>query len=303
MSEKYHIPVMLEESVRALEIDPEGTYVDVTFGGGGHARKILSRLTTGRLFAFDRDADAVEKEKAEKKNIKLTLINHDYRFLKNFLKYHKAIPVQGILADLGISSHQIDKPQRGFSTRFEGPLDMRMNKKQDFDASDLINNYEEQELKRIFSEYGEIRNTNKLVRTLVSARQEKEIKTIQGFKEAIKTCVPSNIESKYLAKVFQSLRIEVNKELDSLKEMLEQSVDVLEKGGRLVVITYHSLEDRLVKNFIRKGNFEGEAQKDFYGNQLLPFKAVNKKPISPTTEEIQTNKRARSAKLRIAVKN
>lgn len=296
---QYHNPVLLKECIEGLNIDPAGTYVDVTFGGGGHSREILKHLTTGKLYAFDQDADA-EQNKIDDE--RFVLVRQNFRYMKNYLKMYNALPVDGILADLGISSHQIDVPERGFSTRFEGPLDMRMDQKGQVTAADVLNNYEEDKLKRMFSEYGEVENSNRLARTIVAARAERPIGTIDELKVAIKSCLKRGKENQYYAQVFQALRIEVNSEMVALKEMLMQTPDVLKQEGRLVVISYHSLEDRLVKNFIRSGKFEGDAEKDFYGNVLTPLKAVNRKPIIPTDEEIKNNSRARSAKLRIAEK-
>ena len=296
---QYHNPVLLKECIEGLNIDPAGTYVDVTFGGGGHSREILKHLTTGKLYAFDQDADAegnvIEDER-------FVLVKQNFRYMKNYLKMYGALPVDGILADLGISSHQIDVAERGFSTRFEGPLDMRMNRGQGMTAADVLNNYEEDKLKRVLREYGEVDNAGRLVRAIVEARAEKPLETIDELKSLLGRFARRGKENQYYAQVFQALRIEVNNELGVLKEMLMQAPEVLKEGGRLVVIAYHSLEDRLVKNFMRSGKFEGEAEKDFYGNLLTPLKPVNRKPIIPTEEEIKSNSRARSAKLRIAEK-
>lgn len=296
----YHNPVLLKESVDGLNISEGGIFVDVTFGGGGHSREILQRLDgEGKLFGFDQDKDAeanvVEDERFE-------LVKQNFRYLKNYLKFYRATPVDGVLADLGVSSHQFNEGERGFSIRFEGPLDMRMNQGIELTAAKVVNEYDEQELIRIFKEYGEVKNARSLVAEIVGRRESGHIVTTQELIEVIEGCVPERIKNKYLAQVFQALRIEVNDELAALREMLEQSYEVLKPGGRLSVITYHSLEDRLVKNYIKKGKFEGELEKDFFGNPQLKFKQINRKPILPSEEEIKTNNRARSAKLRIAEK-
>lgn len=295
----YHIPVLLDQSVEGLNIHPEGTYVDATFGGGGHSRAILDRLTTGRLLAFDRDADAAANMPEDER---FTFINQNFVFLKNFLRLHKAIPINGLLADLGVSSHQFDTASRGFSTRYDGDLDMRMDTKQPLTAADIVNTYGEEELRQIFKEYGEIRNTSCVVRSILAGRSEKPIDTTKRLAELVGSCFPSNRQHKYLAMVFQALRIVVNDELNALKSLLNQAYEVLDKGGRLVTISYHSLEDRLVKNFIRTGNVEGQLEKDFYGHPVVGLKAVNSRPIMPDEEEIKRNGRARSARLRIAEK-
>ena len=293
----YHIPVLLNESIEGLNINPEGTYVDVTYGGGGHSKEILKKLTTGRLIAFDQDKDAVLNVINDER---LLFVNHNFKYLKNFLRYYNIGKVDGLLADLGVSSHHFDVAGRGFSYRYDGELDMRMNQKSSITAKHVLNIYHEKQLYSIFKLYGEISNTSKLVNSIVIYRKNNEIKTINQFKEVIGSCMPKNRENKYLSKVFQALRIEVNGEVDSLKELLTQSGDVIKKDGRLVVITYQSIEDRLVKNYIKKGKFEGEVDKDFYGNFQVPFNAVNKKVIIPNENEIEKNVRARSAKLRIA---
>ena len=299
MSE-YHNPVMLSECIEGLAIKPDGVYVDVTFGGGGHSREILKHLSAkGRLLAFDQDADA-------KANIpnddRLTFIDQNFRFLKNNCRLHAAIPVDGVLADLGVSSHQFDRPERGFSTRFDADLDMRMDQTSSLTAKEVVNSYSEEDLHRIFGIYGEIQNAKSLAKTIVTARLNQSIETISGLKEVIKKLIPKGKENKYLAQVFQALRIEVNQELEALQDFLMQAADVLAVGGRLVVMSYHSLEDRLVKNFIAKGKFRGEVDKDFFGNPLKPFESVSRKAITASEEEIKQNSRARSAKLRIAVK-
>lgn len=298
--EMYHNPVLLKESVDGLNISEGGIFVDVTFGGGGHSREILERLDKkGKLFGFDQDAAA---EANIPNDERFELVKQNFRYLKNYLKFYGAVPVDGVLADLGVSSHQFNEGERGFSIRFEGPLDMRMNQSSELTAEKIVNDYEEQDLTRIFRAYGEIKNANKLVFEIMGRRAMGRISTTQELIDVIEDCVPERLKNKYLAQVFQALRIEVNDEINALKEMLEQCCEVLKPGGRLSVITYHSLEDRLVKNFIKKGKFEGELEKDFYGNPQLKFKAINRKPILPSAEEIKNNNRARSAKLRVAEK-
>jgi len=296
----YHTPVMLEECIEGLSIKPEGTYVDVTFGGGGHSRAIMDKLGKGgRLLAFDQDADAQQNII---KDDRFEFIDQNFRFLKNFCRLHQAIPVDGILADLGVSSYQFDQADRGFSIRFDAELDMRMNQSDSLSALQVINNYSEADLHRIFGIYGEIQNAKSLAKTIVTARLTAPINTVADLKNAIGGLIPRGKENKYLAQVFQALRIEVNQELEALKDFLVQSAEVLVSGGRLVVMSYHSLEDRLVKNFIAKGKFSGEVEKDFYGNDQKPFDAVSRGAITATEDEIKNNNRARSAKLRIAVK-
>lgn len=295
----YHQPALLHECIEGLSINPSGVYADLTFGGGGHSREILARLNSeGRLLAFDQDEDALGNAIDD---TRFTLVNENFRYLKNFLRLHRAFPVDGILADLGISSHQIDTPHRGFATRFEGPLDMRMARSQGITASDMVNTYPEEKLISVFKLYGEISNARQLAAKIAEARI-KPITTTGELKEAIKSCMPANYENKYLAQVFQAIRIEINDEMGALQAMLKQCADALKPGGRLVIISYHSLEDRLVKNYIKAGNLEGELQKDFYGNVLTPFKSVTRKPITPSDQELATNPRSRSAKLRIAQK-
>jgi 16S rRNA (cytosine1402-N4)-methyltransferase len=299
MSE-YHVPVMLKECIDGLNIDPDGTYVDVTFGGGGHSREILKHLgPKGRLIAFDQDADA-------QRNIiddeRFVFVDQNFRYLKNFCRLHGAIPVSGILADLGVSSHQFDEADRGFSIRFDAELDMRMNQLGELTAKDVINNYSVADLHRIFGIYGEIQNAKSLAETIATARLNMPIVTIADLKNVISNRIPKGKENKYLAQVFQALRIEVNQELEALKDFLMQSAEVLGVGGRLVVMSYHSLEDRLVKNFIAKGKFSGEVEKDLYGNDNKPLDAVSRGAITASADEITNNNRARSAKLRIAVK-
>jgi 16S rRNA (cytosine1402-N4)-methyltransferase len=295
----YHNPVLLNESVEGLNIKCDGIYVDVTYGGGGHSREILKHLTTGKLYAFDQDDDAFANKVEDEK---LVLIKQNFKYMKNFLKMYNALPVDGILADLGVSSHQFDEGTRGFSTRFEGKLDMRMDKSGALTAADIVNTYDEQALVNMFSTYGEVENSKRLAACIVKERASKKINTTEEFKQAIISCIPKMREQQYLAKVFQALRIAVNSELDVLKELLKQSLEVLKPGGRLSVISYHSLEDRLVKNFIKSGNFEGKVEQDFYGNKLVDFKAINRQLITPSEEELKLNNRSRSAKLRIAEK-
>jgi 16S rRNA (cytosine1402-N4)-methyltransferase len=293
----YHIPVLLGESIEGLDIKPDGIYVDLTFGGGGHSREILKHLTTGKLIGFDQDVDAEENVPDDDRFI---FVRHNFRYFKNFMKYLKYPKVDGILADLGVSSHDFDVAERGFSFRFDGDLDMRMNQDASFTAADLLNEYSVEDLYRIFKFYGEVKNPGKLAHLIDNQRKLVPFTTIQHFKEVIAPCTPKFKEHKYLAQVFQAIRIEVNQEMDVLKEMLLQSADMLKPDGRLVVITYHSLEDRLVKNFIRDGKFDGNAEKDFFGNVQTPLTAINRKVILPSEKEIELNGRARSAKLRIA---
>lgn len=296
----YHIPVLLMPSIDGMNIRPDGIYADMTFGGGGHSREILSRLGDGgRLLSFDQDEDA---ERNIVDNPHFTFVRSNFRYLKNFLRYHGIEQVDGILADLGVSSHHFDDSERGFSFRADGPLDMRMNKRAGITAADVVNNYSEEQLADIFYLYGELKNSRKLASVLVKARAMQAIETIGGFLEVIKPLFGREREKKELAKVFQALRIEVNQEMEALKEMLQATTQVLRPGGRLAVITYHSLEDRLVKNMMKTGNVEGKMEKDFFGNVETPFKLVNNKVIVPDEEEIAVNPRSRSAKLRIAEK-
>ena len=296
----YHSPVMLRECIEGLNIRPDGIYVDVTFGGGGHSREILKNLNErGRLLAFDQDADAQNNIPNDDR---LTFIDQNFRYLKNNCRLQGAMPVDGILADLGVSSHQFDQPERGFSIRFDADLDMRMDQSTSLTAKELINTATEEDLHKIFGIYGEIKNAKTLARTICTARLNAPIATVSELKQAIAKQIPKGKENKYLAQVFQALRIEVNQELDALREFLEQAVDILKPGGRLVVMSYHSLEDRLVKNFIATGKFRGEVEKDFYGNQIKPLEALTRKAVTATEEEISRNNRARSAKLRIAEK-
>ncbi len=295
----YHKPVLLNECINGLAIKSDGNYVDATFGGGGHSSEILKRLSTGKLLGFDQDKDAINNKFDDERFI---FVKSNFIFLKNFLMYYKLMPVDGILADLGISSYQIDEPSRGFSTRFDGKLDMRMNNNADLDAGKVINEYSENDLKEIFKKYGEIKNAGKLAWVLAKKRKEKNIETTGDLKNAVQSCVINKKENKYFAQVFQSIRIEVNDELGALKTFLIESSKVLKPGGRLVIMSYHSLEDRLVKNFLKSGNFDGIIKKDFYGKPQVDFKLINKKPIVANENEILLNKRARSAKLRIAEK-
>lgn len=298
MSE-YHIPVLLEESIDGLNLQPEGIYVDVTYGGGGHSRRILERLQGGKLVAFDQDEDALQNLIEDGR---LIFVNHNFKFLKNFLRYHEIEKVDGILADLGVSSHDFDQPDRGFSFRFEGKLDMRMNQSAEKDAATVINEYEVSRLGDVFREYGEIQNWRNLSNTIEQARALQKIVTIPQFLNVIARCVPAKIEKKYLAQVFQALRIEVNNEMEALEAFLVSTLDLLKPGGRLVVISYHSLEDRMVKNFMRSGRIDGKTEQDFYGHYHLPLELITRKVIVPNEKEISLNPRARSAKLRIAQK-
>jgi len=298
--DRYHVPVMLRECMDALDIKPDGVYVDVTFGGGGHSKEILKHLgDKGRLLAFDQDEDA---QRNIPNDDRLTFIDQNFRFLKNYCRLYGAIPVDGVLADLGVSSHQFDQPERGFSIRFDAELDMRMDQGGELTAKEVVNSYSEEDLHRIFGMYGEIQNAKSLAKAIVTARLNRSISTIAELKDAIKKLIPKGKENKYLAQVFQALRIEVNQELEALQEFLTQAVEVLKPGGRLVIMSYHSLEDRLVKNFIAKGKFKGEVEKDFFGNEIKPMESVTRKAIVATDEEVATNNRARSAKLRVAVK-
>jgi 16S rRNA (cytosine1402-N4)-methyltransferase len=297
MAMSYHDPVLLRPAVDGLDIQEDGVYVDITFGGGGHSREILSHLGKGgRLIAFDQDEDAL---KNDIKDDRFILINENFRFLGQFLKFYGIRKVHGILADFGVSSHQFDSAERGFSTRFEGELDMRMTRRSQLSAYDVINAYEADQLKTVLKEYGEIRNAEAMSRAIVAARQEKPIITSTALKEVLRGFLPRHREHKILAQVYQAIRIEVNQELEAIKEFLQQTPELLEQGGRLSIISYHSLEDRLVKRFIQSGNFEGEVKKDFYGKPLKPFEKVGNL-IVPAAEEIKVNNRARSAKLRIA---
>ena len=296
---EYHNPVLLHASVDGLNIKPDGVYVDVTFGGGGHSKEILSRLgPNGKLFAFDQDEDALANALPDERFV---LINENFRYLKRFLRFHNVKGVDGILADLGVSSHQFDVPERGFSTRFDAGLDMRMSQKNDLNAYKVVNEYDESNLKRVFLDYGELKNAPALAKKIVEARDGQPIKTTDELKEVLAKFLPERVRNKILAQIYQAIRIEVNQEMDVLKEFLEQSLEILKPEGRLSVISYHSLEDRLVKRFIKNGMFEGEPEKDFFGNFSVPFKTIGKL-IVPDQAEIKIKNRARSAKLRIAEK-
>ncbi len=296
----YHKPVMLSECMDGLAIKPGGIYVDVTYGGGGHSRVILDELKTGRLIAFDQDADALANAIDDDRFI---LLAQNFKFLTNFLRFYKAFPVDGILADLGVSSHQIDAAERGFSIRFEAELDLRMDRKSSLTAKDVINRYTTEDLIKVFREYGELPNAYRIALKITDARGAGEISTTSQLKETLQAFAQRGKENKFFARVFQALRIEVNGELDALKEMLLQTTKAIKPGGRLVVMSYHSLEDRLVKNFMKTGNFEGIENKDFFGNLHAPFRPITRKPMIASEEEVEENNRARSAKLRIAERN
>lgn len=295
----YHQPVLLKESLDGLNINPDGIYVDATFGGGGHSRKILEQLNNGTLIAFDQDKEA---EKNAFSDTRFIFIRHNFRYMKNFLKYMGYKQVDGIFADLGVSSYHFNSPERGFSFRFEGELDMRMNQNSKLTAKHVVNQYPEKELFRIFRDYGELHKPGKIVRAIVETREEQNINTTKQLVDTITPFFPERFRNKMLAKVFQAFRIEVNREITTLKIFLNQCKELLKPSGRLVVISYHSIEDRLVKNFMKSGNTSGELHKDFYGNVASPFKLINKKIITPSEEEVQENNRARSARLRIAEK-
>jgi 16S rRNA (cytosine1402-N4)-methyltransferase len=297
----YHKPVMLTECIDALNINPEGTYVDVTFGGGGHSLKILEQLKGGRLIAFDQDEDA--KKQAENiQSRSFTFCQANFKYLKQYLKLNEVTHVDGVLADLGISSHQIDSPERGFSTRFEGPLDMRMDNKSALTAAKLLNDFPVEKLHKILGMYGEVKNAKTLAEAIDQQRVAKKFVTSADLIHLLKSKAPRGKEFKYYAQVFQALRIEVNQELEALESFLKQCGEVIGKGGRMVVMSYHSLEDRLVKNYINTGKMFGDVEKDFYGNPIKPFQALNRKPIEASEEEVEGNNRARSAKLRVAEK-
>ncbi|MBT1704148.1 16S rRNA (cytosine(1402)-N(4))-methyltransferase RsmH [Chryseosolibacter indicus] len=301
MASSYHKPVMLEECIDALQIQSDGIYVDATFGGGGHSIQILSHLTEGRLVAFDQDDDA--RREAEKiKSRSFTFCQANFMYLKRYLKLNGVSKVNGILADLGISSHQIDSPERGFSTRFDGPLDMRMDKTISQTAATILNQYTEEQLHKIFGMYGELKNARTVAKVILQNRVNSPFSRTEELKQVLQPVAPRGKENKYFAQVFQALRIEVNNEMKALEIFLHQCGEVMEKGGRLVVMSYHSLEDRMVKNYMNKGKVFGDVEKDFYGNEIKPFGAVNKKPTEASEEEINENSRARSAKLRVAIK-
>nr|WP_317631640.1 16S rRNA (cytosine(1402)-N(4))-methyltransferase RsmH [uncultured Flavobacterium sp.] len=299
MNLEYHNPVLLKETVDGLNIKPDGVYVDVTFGGGGHSREIMSRLgPNGKLFAFDQDLDALANAIDDPRFV---LINENFRYIKRFLRFHGVKEVDGILGDFGVSLHQFDVAERGFSTRFEAELDMRMNQNGEISAFNVVNEYDEQELKNVFAEYGELTNARAIARAIVEAREVEPIKNSEQLKTVLARFLPSHKSNKILAQIYQAIRIEVNQEIDVLKEFLTQALEILKPEGRLSVISYHSLEDRLVKRFVKNGMFEGEPEKDFFGRFEVPFKTIGKL-IVPTAEEIEINNRARSAKLRIAEK-
>ena len=296
----YHIPALLPECMEGLRILPNGTYVDVTFGGGGHSREIIRHLgPEGRLLAFDQDLDAQQNSIDDNR---FTFIHSNFRFLKNFLRYYQAEHIDGLLADLGVSFHHFDEAERGFSFRFDGALNMRMNQQSPQTAATVLNSYDEERLSDIFYLYGELPQARKLANAIVKSRQTNPLQTINNLLEVARPYINRKQEKKELAQLFQALRIEVNAEMESLRKMLRQALDALNPGGRLVVLTYHSLEDRLVKNFFKTGNFEGKADKDFFGKITTPFKLINRKVIVPTEEEIERNPRSRSAKLRVAEK-
>ncbi len=296
----YHIPVLLHESIEGMNLRAKGTFVDVTFGGGGHSKEILRCMDSeSRLFSFDQDEDAEQNIVNDKR---FTFVRSNFRYLSNFLRYYGVDSVDAILADLGVSSHHFDDSERGFSFRFNGKLDMRMNKRAGMTAADIVNNYDEERLANLFYLYGELKNSRKIASVLVKARSQKKIETIEEFLDVIKPLFGKDREKKELAKVFQALRIEVNQEMEALKEMLNAATQALKPGGRLVVITYHSLEDRMVKNIMKTGNVEGKMEQDIFGRTNSPFKLVNNKVIVPSDEEIERNPRSRSAKLRIAEK-
>lgn len=298
----YHVPVLLKESVDGLNITEGGNFVDVTFGGGGHSKEIYSRMDkNGHLYSFDQDADA-EKNADGFDTKRFTFVRSNFRFLKNFMRYYGVEHIDGLLADLGVSSHHFDDSARGFSFRFEGKLDMRMNQRAGMTAADVVNTYEEERLADVLYLYGELKQSRRIAAALVKARQEKPIETIGDLMEVSKTFFRNEREKKDMAKLFQALRIEVNHEMDALKEMLKSATEMLKPGGRLVIITYHSLEDRIVKNLMKTGNVEGKEDKDFFGKVNTPYRLVNRQVIIPTDEEMTRNPRSRSAKLRIAEK-
>ena len=296
----YHSPVLLNECIEGLNIKPTGIYVDVTFGGGGHSKEIMKHLDGGKLFAFDQDTDAYENNLRQDG---FKLIDANFRYLRNFLRMEGVKKVDGILADLGVSSHQFDVAERGFSTRFEGELDMRMNPKSDLTAKEIVNDYSEENLANVLYKYGELKNSRRIAKEIVNARQLEKINTTTELIDVVAKIVPEKYRNQFLARIFQAIRIEVNDEIVALEEMLLSAVDMLNPGGRLVVLSYHSLEDRLVKNLMKKGNLEGNAEKDFFGNPIKDLKAINRKVIVATADEIKQNSRARSAKLRIAEKS
>lgn len=293
----YHDPVMLEECLQGLNIRPDGVYADVTFGGGGHSRAILERLSTGHLYAFDQDDDAARNAFDDPR---FTFIPQNFKYFKNFIQLYHGGKLDGIIADLGVSSHQFDTPEKGFSTRFDGALDMRMSQSTPLDAATVVNTYDLDELTRLLATYGEVQNARLVATEIVMARNADPIETTAQLKAAVAPRLPRGHENKVLAQIFQALRIEVNGELDALRAFLSQCPDVLHAGGRLVVMSYHSLEDRIVKNYFKTGNAEGKEEKDFFGNLLTPYKLITRKPVVPSSAEVERNSRARSAKLRIA---
>ncbi|HEX2968443.1 MAG TPA: 16S rRNA (cytosine(1402)-N(4))-methyltransferase RsmH [Bacteroidales bacterium] len=295
----YHIPALLTESIDGLNIRPEGTYVDVTFGGGGHSAEILKRITTGRLIAFDQDEDAASNIINDSRFL---FLDQNFRFLRNNLLFNGINEIDGLIADLGVSFHQFDEPGRGFTFRQDAPLDMRMNRNSKTTAADLLNTLPEEEIAGILYNYGELTNSRKIAKEIAAARNRNRLKSVNDIMNAVGRLVPVKQEHKFYAKLFQALRIAVNREMENLKEMLQQAGEMLKPGGRLAIITYHSLEDRIVKNFMRTGNFEGEEKKDFYGNVESPFRLIAKKGITPSEDEIIANNRSRSARLRIAEK-
>ena len=296
----YHVPVMLDQCLSGLDINPEGTYVDVTFGGGGHSRAILSQLNNeGRLLGFDQDLDAMARAPQDSR---FTFVRSNFRYLHNFLRYYDALPVDGILADLGVSSHHLDEASRGFSFRFEAPLDMRMNQRATLTAALVVNDYSEERLQTLFSLYGELPNSRRLAQAIVKARAVEPLRTMQQLLAVATPLMPRQREKKELAKMMQALRMEVNHETEALQEMLEAAVEALKPGGRLVVMTYHSIEDRMVKNFMKSGNIEGKVETDLYGRSYAPLRMSPSKPITPDEREVEQNPRSRSAKLRIAIK-
>ncbi len=297
----YHNPVMLEKTLKGLNVDPQGTYVDVTFGGGGHSLRILESLKEGKLIAFDQDEDAKKQAEAIS-NRSFTFCQANFMFMKRYLRLNGVNQVNGILADLGVSSHQIDSAERGFSTRFDGPLDMRMDRGITRTAAEILNEHNEEQLHKIFGMYGELKNARTVARMVVQQRVSKPFETTTDLKNALQSITPRGKENKYFAQVFQALRIAVNEEMKALEDFLHQCGEVIMPGGRLVVLSYHSLEDRMVKNYMNKGKMFGEVDKDFFGNEIKPFKPVNKKPIEASQEEIDENSRARSARLRVAEK-
>ncbi len=296
----YHDPVMLEECLQGLNIRPDGVYADVTFGGGGHSRAILERLSTGHLYAFDQDDDAARNAFDDPR---FTFIPQNFKYFKNFIQLYHGGKLDGIIADLGVSSHQFDTPEKGFSTRFDGALDMRMSQSTPLDAATVVNTYDLDELTRLLATYGEVQNARLVATEIVMARNADPIETTAQLKAAVAPRLPRGHENKVLAQIFQALRIEVNGELDALRAFLSQCPDVLHAGGRLVVMSYHSLEDRIVKNYFKTGNAEGKEEKDFFGNLLTPYKLITRKPVVPSSAEVERNSRARSAKLRIAERN